>query len=147
MAKALIGYIRTVDPAGPRLVAENDRLRARVGELEASTLRLTEENDTACRTATEAVDEAGPRQLPGPHLQQSHPAGLDETRLTQRRPVIALPVSDRSATISHCGQWRGRDRRCRRVSAPSSGGCSAPRWVSNLGDGLASRPVRCWSPR
>jgi hypothetical protein len=37
----------------PRLVAENDRLRARVGELETLVLHLTEENDRL--TAAEAV--------------------------------------------------------------------------------------------
>jgi hypothetical protein len=36
-----------------RLVAENDRLRSRVGELEALVLRLTEENDKL--TAAQAV--------------------------------------------------------------------------------------------
>ena len=32
-------------PVTHRLVAENDRLRSRVGELEALVLRLTQEND------------------------------------------------------------------------------------------------------
>ena len=44
MAKALIGYMNS-DLRTPTLVAENDRLRARVGELEALVLRLSEEND------------------------------------------------------------------------------------------------------
>ena len=44
MAKALIGYMNS-DLRTPRLVAENDRLRARVGELEALVVRLSEEND------------------------------------------------------------------------------------------------------
>lgn len=44
MAKALIGYMNS-DLQTPRLVAENARLRARVGELEALVLRLSEEND------------------------------------------------------------------------------------------------------
>ena len=52
MAKALIGYMNS-DLRTPRLVAENDRLRARVGELEALVLRLTEENDKL--TAAQAV--------------------------------------------------------------------------------------------
>ena len=43
MAKALIGYMNS-DLRDPRLAAENSRLRARVGELEAMVLRLSEEN-------------------------------------------------------------------------------------------------------
>lgn len=45
MAKALIGYMNSDLRTPARLVAENDRLRTRVGELEALVLRLTEEND------------------------------------------------------------------------------------------------------
>ncbi|MGY2704256.1 hypothetical protein [Nocardioides sp. HB32] len=54
MAKALIGYMNSDLRTPARLVAENDRLRARVGELEALVLRLTEENDrlTAAQAAT-----------------------------------------------------------------------------------------------
>lgn len=44
MAKALIGYMNS-DLRDPRLTAENSRLRARVAELEAVVLRLSEEND------------------------------------------------------------------------------------------------------
>lgn len=44
MAKALIGYMSS-DLRDPRLTAENSRLRARVAELEAVVLRLSEEND------------------------------------------------------------------------------------------------------
>ena len=45
MAKALIGYMHS-DPRTPaRLATENARLRARVSELEALTLRLAQEND------------------------------------------------------------------------------------------------------
>jgi hypothetical protein len=44
MAKALIGYMNS-DLRDPRLTAENSRLRARVGELEAVIVRLSEEND------------------------------------------------------------------------------------------------------
>jgi cell division protein FtsB len=44
MAKALIGYLNS-DLRDPRLAAENTRLRARVAELEALVLRLSEEND------------------------------------------------------------------------------------------------------
>ncbi len=44
MAKALIGYLNS-DLRDPRLTADNSRLRARVAELEAVVLRLSEEND------------------------------------------------------------------------------------------------------
>ena len=44
MAKALIGYMNS-DLRSPRLAAENDRLRSRVGELEALIGRLSDEND------------------------------------------------------------------------------------------------------
>jgi hypothetical protein len=44
MAKALIGYMNS-DLRDPRLAAENSRLRARVRELEALVVQLSEEND------------------------------------------------------------------------------------------------------
>jgi hypothetical protein len=53
MAKALIGYMNSDLRTPARLVAENDRLRSRVHELEALVLRLTEENDRL--TASQAV--------------------------------------------------------------------------------------------
>jgi hypothetical protein len=53
MAKALIGYMNS-DLRDPRLAAENSRLRARVGELEAVILRLSEENDRL--VATQAAE-------------------------------------------------------------------------------------------
>ena len=53
MAKALIGYLNS-DLRDPRLSAENSRLRARVGELEAIVLRLSEENDRL--VATQAAE-------------------------------------------------------------------------------------------
>ena len=53
MAKALIGYMNSDLRTPARLVAENDRLRTRVGELENLVLRLTEENDRL--TATQAA--------------------------------------------------------------------------------------------
>ena len=46
MAKALIGYLNSDLRTPTRLVADNARLRARVGELEALVLKLSEENDT-----------------------------------------------------------------------------------------------------
>lgn len=45
MAKALIGYMNSDLRTPAALVAENHRLRARVRELEALVLRLSEEND------------------------------------------------------------------------------------------------------
>lgn len=63
MAKALIGYMNS-DLQTPRLVAENARLRARVGELEALVLRLSEENDklTAAHAAALLDIEAASMQ-------------------------------------------------------------------------------------
>jgi hypothetical protein len=64
MAKALIGYMNSDLRTPARLVAENDRLRTRVGELEALVLRLTEENDrlTAAQAATLLDIEAASMQ-------------------------------------------------------------------------------------
>jgi len=68
MAKALIGYMNS-DLRDPRLVAENSRLRARVGELEALVVRLSEENDklVAARAEELLVDTA-------PRMQEMQPA-------------------------------------------------------------------------
>jgi hypothetical protein len=55
MAKALIGYMNS-DPRTPaRLAVENARLRARVSELEALVLRLSQENDALVATRAEAL--------------------------------------------------------------------------------------------
>ena len=56
MAKALIGYMNSDLRTPARLVAENDRLRARVGELEALVLRLSDENDKLVAQAAQHVD-------------------------------------------------------------------------------------------
>jgi hypothetical protein len=68
MAKALIGYMNS-DLRDPRLVADNSRLRARVRELEALVVRLSEENDklVAARAEELLVDTA-------PRLQEMQPA-------------------------------------------------------------------------
>ena len=68
MAKALIGYLNS-DLRDPRLTAENSRLRARVRELEALVVRLSEENDrlVAARAAELLVDAA-------PRVQEMQPA-------------------------------------------------------------------------
>jgi hypothetical protein len=63
MAKALIGHLQHHDPRTPaRLAAENARLRARVSELEALTLRLARENDLLLAEAAHDV-------VPEPDLQ------------------------------------------------------------------------------
>jgi hypothetical protein len=68
MAKALIGYLDS-DLRDPRLTAENTRLRARVNELEALVLRLSEENDRLVSArAEQLLVETSPR------LQEMQPA-------------------------------------------------------------------------
>jgi cell division protein FtsB len=57
MAKALLGYMHSDPQAQVRLAAENARLRARVTELEALTLKLAQENDAlAAAAAGEVLD-------------------------------------------------------------------------------------------
>ena len=67
MAKALIGYMNS-DLRTPVLVAENDRLRTRVRELESLVLRLTEENDRL------AADQAATLVELETSLQEMQPA-------------------------------------------------------------------------
>jgi hypothetical protein len=55
MAKALIGYMNSDLRTPALLVAENARLRARVGELETLLLRLSEENDELASARTVAL--------------------------------------------------------------------------------------------
>ena len=64
MAKALIGYMNSDLRTPARLAAENSRLRARVGELEALVLRLSEENDKlVARQGADLLDlESAPMQ-------------------------------------------------------------------------------------
>jgi hypothetical protein len=69
MAKALIGYMNSDLRTPARLVAENDRLRSRVHELETLVLRLTEENDKL--TATQAVSML---DLESASMQEMQPA-------------------------------------------------------------------------
>jgi hypothetical protein len=69
MAKALIGYMNSDLRTPARLVAENDRLRSRVHELEALVLRLTEENDKL--TADQAVSML---DLESASMQEMQPA-------------------------------------------------------------------------
>ena len=56
MAKALIGYMNSDLRTPARLVAENDRLRTRVGELETLVRRLSEENDRLAATQAALLD-------------------------------------------------------------------------------------------
>ncbi|GGO70245.1 hypothetical protein [Nocardioides deserti] len=64
MAKALIGYLDS-DLRDPRLAADNARLRARVRELEALVLRLSEENDRlVAASAADILDrESGLQEM------------------------------------------------------------------------------------
>ncbi len=63
MAKALIGYLNS-DLRDPRLLAENSRLRTRVGELEALVLKLSEENDRLVSTqADELLGSAAMQEM------------------------------------------------------------------------------------
>ena len=71
MAKALIGYMNS-DLRDPRPAAENARLRARVAELEALVLRLTEENDRL--VAARAADSSIARNSTPRPLQEMQPA-------------------------------------------------------------------------
>ena len=67
MAKALIGYLNS-DLRDPRLASENTRLRARVNELEALVLRLSEENDRLVSARADELLETAPR------MQEMQPA-------------------------------------------------------------------------
>ena len=55
MAKALTGYLHSDPRTAARLATENARLRARVAELEALTLRLAQENDALVTAAAREV--------------------------------------------------------------------------------------------
>lgn len=69
MAKALIGYLNSDLRTPTRLVADNARLRARVCELEALVLHLSEENDRLAETrAADLLD------LESAALQEMQPA-------------------------------------------------------------------------
>ncbi|CAB4723608.1 MAG: hypothetical protein F2667_11320 [Actinobacteria bacterium] len=61
MAKALLGYV-TSDLRDPRQAADNARLRARVRELEALVLLLTEENDKLVAARAAELLESAPLQ-------------------------------------------------------------------------------------
>jgi hypothetical protein len=55
MAKALIGYMDSDLRTPAHLIADNARLRARIGELENLVLRLKEENDVLLATQAAAL--------------------------------------------------------------------------------------------
>ncbi len=64
MAKALTGFLSN-DLRDPHLVTDNARLRARVSELEALLVRLSEENDRlVAASAARLLDDAAPRLQP-----------------------------------------------------------------------------------
>ena len=62
MAKALIGYLNS-DLRTSALTAETARLRARVSELEALVLRLSEENEELAAAHAAALLEVEASQL------------------------------------------------------------------------------------
>jgi hypothetical protein len=66
MAKALIGHLDSDLRIPSRIAAENQRLRARVGELEALVLRLQQDNDRLLDARLEGPAEA--------ELQEMQPA-------------------------------------------------------------------------
>ena len=66
MAKALIGHLDSDLRIPSRIAAENQRLRARVGELEALVLRLQQDNDRLLHARLEGPAEA--------ELQEMQPA-------------------------------------------------------------------------
>ena len=68
MAKALIGYMNSDLRTPARLVAENDRLRTRVTELETLVRRLSEENDKLAATQAAMLD------LESASMQEMQPA-------------------------------------------------------------------------
>ena len=57
MAKALIGHLHSDPRTQARLSVENARLRARVSDLEALVLRLSQENDALLAARTKARHE------------------------------------------------------------------------------------------
>jgi hypothetical protein len=74
MAKALYGHLAANDP---RLAWENDRLRARVADLEATVERLSIELAAATTAASDALDEG--------LVRVGLSEGLDELLDEQRR--------------------------------------------------------------
>lgn len=74
MAKALIGYLNS-DLRDPRLASDNARLRARVAELEALVLKLSEENDRLVASrAAELLDERLQAQISERQSPEMQPA-------------------------------------------------------------------------
>lgn len=68
MAKALIGYMNSDLRIPAQLTAENTRLRARVAELEALVLRLSQENDVLAAAHAASLD------LESQSMQEMQPA-------------------------------------------------------------------------
>lgn len=77
MAKALIGHLNS-DLRTDRLVVDNARLRARVGELETLVLRLKEENDALLSARAAALLD-----LDAPTIDAAMDAELDAAQEMQ----------------------------------------------------------------
>lgn len=73
MAKALIGFMSSDLRTPARLVSDNARLRARVGELENLVLRLQEENDALLASRADALLDLETPVL-ADHVQEMQPA-------------------------------------------------------------------------
>ena len=59
MAKAILGYMSATDPrTTTRLATENRLLRQRVSDLEATVVRLQQENDALAAVAAESTEDA-----------------------------------------------------------------------------------------
>ncbi|HET8560857.1 MAG TPA: hypothetical protein VFL69_10095 [Marmoricola sp.] len=59
MAKAILGYMSAADPrTTTRLATENRLLRQRVSDLEATVVRLQQENDALAAVAAESTEDA-----------------------------------------------------------------------------------------
>ena len=77
MAKALMGYMHSDLRTPARLTAENNRLRARVADLEDLVVRLQAENDrlaAAQADLKDALTDAQPLLDPSPIDPQMQPA-------------------------------------------------------------------------
>ena len=59
MAKAILGYMSATDPrTTTRLATENRLLRQRVSDLEATVVRLQQENDALAAVAADDTEDA-----------------------------------------------------------------------------------------
>jgi hypothetical protein len=63
MAKALVGYMNTPSHSTHLLAAENNRLRARVQELQELVLQLKQENDGLVAQAADHVETSMQQEM------------------------------------------------------------------------------------